>query len=378
MRYLIVTHEYEPIVSGGVSLVRHLSIQLARLGHEVIVLAPKLPGTEKVSSPEAGVEVVFVETFRKSLGNAGIIDLVGFGLLVIPSLIKNVRQRQVDAVLSIFLVPAGFSSMVASALTGVRHVTFIGGADLPDVSSKNQGVLGWLKGILRMIVRISDAVLVAEGLEEFARPIAGNSPMTTVRNGADLSSIVPRERFSTERSPIKLLTVGRLIERKGSLHLVQALAEMAPEQRKLFHLTIVGYGPIEEKLKHEIQKHGLSEIVILAGQVAPTDLAEYFHAADAYVFYAAPEGNSLAMVEAMAHGLPVLTSDVSGNRELVDGNGMTVPFDNVAALGEALIALCKARPDFLQWGSRSRELSRRYDWKEIAKVYERALANPER
>lgn len=374
MKLVILSHEYHPIASGGVSLLLELTRHLAAQGFEITILTPLLPGTEEQECVAPGITVQRIRSGRKSLGNASLKELLLFGLASVPAAMKLARQGRADGFLSLFLVPAGLVGAVVRRITGKPHLVFIGGADLPSVSSKFGKVLARIKFLLRWILRTADGVLTAEGLEADVERLLPGVSQTVVRNGADVSTIAPPERAGREGEPLRLLTIGRLIERKGFFHLLEALRLLDPEQLAGLRLTIVGYGPIAGELERRIQLHGLEQTVDMAGMVAKDALPAFYARADCYVFYAEPEGTSLAMVEAMAHALPVVTSDVPGNRELCDGNGVMIPYGDPARLAGVFAGLLALdRAELRAMGVRSREIATGYDWSEISRVYAAAL-----
>lgn len=378
MKITVLSHEYYPIASGGVSLILELTEHLARQGFKITILTPLLPGTQEYEKISDSIEIIRINTKRKSLGNASLKELLTFGFLAVPAAIKMARQGRVDCFLSIFLVPAGLVGAIAKLFSGKPHVVFIGGADLPSVSSKFGRVLGKIKFLLRWILHKADTVLTAEGLENDVKKLLPSVNQTIVRNGAEVSCIAPPQREGREDKPIQLLTIGRLIERKGFFHLIDALNLVDKPTLEKLRLTIVGYGPIENELAQRIKKYGLENNVIMAGGVPKKELPKYYEEADAYVFYAEPEGTSLAMVEAMAYELPVITSDVPGNRELCQGNGFAPEYGNAQLLAKIITEFAGLdRGKLHEMGQQSRKIAKGYDWAEISKIYGSAIRQTE-
>lgn len=136
-------------------------------------------------------------------------------------------------------------------------------------------------------------------------------------------------------------TVGRLQAIKDQPTLVRAFAQwLAHDEaaRQRARLVIVGDGPLRPEIERMIAEAALGDRVWLAGERA--DLAPLFGALDCFVLPSRAEGISNTLLEAMACGLPVVATDVGGNRELVtEGEtGRLVPPQNPAALAEALAA----------------------------------------
>jgi glycosyltransferase involved in cell wall biosynthesis len=133
-----------------------------------------------------------------------------------------------------------------------------------------------------------------------------------------------------------LVFVGRLAAVKGVPVLIDALAEVAdlPGVR----LTLVGDGPERAALEAQVARLGLLEIVTFAGYQDSAGVAELLKSADALVLPSFAEGLPVVLMEAMAAGLAVVTTQIAGIPELVqDGvNGRLVPPGNRPALAQAL------------------------------------------
>lgn len=123
--------------------------------------------------------------------------------------------------------------------------------------------------------------------------------------------IVPRE--DTCLGPrIRLLFVGALLERKGIFVLLES-AKLLLRQMDNFVVTYIGDGPLAEELARRVQDAGLSGHVVLRGGVyKESDLWREFDAADIFVFPTYAEGFPRVIFEAMARGLPVVSTRVSG------------------------------------------------------------------
>lgn len=142
-----------------------------------------------------------------------------------------------------------------------------------------------------------------------------------------IESPVPRR----ERPP-RIVTVGRLTPDKRMADLVRALAEMT---RKDAELHILGEGGERDAIVAVAREYGVADRVILHGYVDPGP-----HLAQARCFALASQKESfgLVVIEALAHGLPVVVTDCGGPAELLDrpGLGTLVPVGDVAALAHAL------------------------------------------
>jgi glycosyltransferase involved in cell wall biosynthesis len=169
--------------------------------------------------------------------------------------------------------------------------------------------------------------------------------LDVMRTGLDLHRFVLRapKPFS---KPFRFLSVGRLVEKKGFPVFFDALALLAQRGRD-FEADVVGGGPMDAALHGQIGRLGLAGRVRLAGPQPQERVRRYFDEADAFVLACLEAGNRdmdgtpIVLIEAMALGVPVISTPVSGNPELIEsGNsGLLVLPGDVAALADAMESL---------------------------------------
>lgn len=186
------------------------------------------------------------------------------------------------------------------------------GADLIQVPSLYiKGiVLGWgvTEGRIRVIYNSCDSIHVER-------------PRTAMRQDLGLSE-----------DDVVIVSSGRLVPWKGFEKLIEVMGEMSREYKA--RLYIIGQGPDFSKLDQQIKEKNLRDRVFLIGALKKKDLAGYLKAADVFVLNTNYEGFSHQILEAMTLGVPVITTGVGGNPELIsDGvDGLLVEFNNQAML----------------------------------------------
>jgi glycosyltransferase involved in cell wall biosynthesis len=175
-------------------------------------------------------------------------------------------------------------------------------------------------------------------------PAAEHDKVHLVYHGIDLARFSLRAPESPRANGVPLiLSVGRLVPKKGFADLIAACA-LLREQGIGFQCAIVGEGPLRAELAADIARRGLTQQVRLLGAMTHGELAKFYHQAD--IFALAPQiiangdrdGIPNVIVEAMASGVPVVSTAVSGIPEVVrhERTGLLVPSESPAAFAEAL------------------------------------------
>jgi glycosyltransferase involved in cell wall biosynthesis len=177
--------------------------------------------------------------------------------------------------------------------------------------------------------------------------------------GIDPNRFMPNEREDHGRT---ILTVGRLVEKKGTEYLIRAIAGI---QRKVpdVRLEIVGDGPLRSSLEQLTTELGVSNLVVFRGTLSYDDIADVMKKASIFCLPSITakdgdsEGMGLVLLEASASGKPVVGTLHGGIPEAVsDGeNGFLVPERDVDALATCLILLLKNRQLRKQMGETGRK-----------------------
>jgi len=167
----------------------------------------------------------------------------------------------------------------------------------------------------------------------------------------------------------RLLTAGRLSQEKGYDLLIQAFSQLAP-QFPNWQLVIIGDGPLRDDLKAQLTDARLTTQVLLPGRCG--NLTAWYESADLYVLTSRFEGFPNTVVEAMSHGLSVVSFDcVTGPREIIrhDIDGVLVPPENVAKLTVALGDLMRNPAKREQLAIRATEVKARFAVQNIAQQW---------
>lgn len=211
--------------------------------------------------------------------------------------------------------------------------------------------LPWAVPLLRWSVETSDAVTAISSATAAAVGRYTTREVPVIPFSAAVSARAPDPSTvsaAVARNPaadgiLRLLFVGRLVERKGVHILIRALARV--RKRMEATLTVVGEGPETGALRAEAARVGVEASVDFAGRVDEDALAEAYRTSDLFVLPAVvdrkgdSEGLGVVLLEALEFGLPVIASNIGGIPDIVKHGetGLLVPPADAAALASAIL-----------------------------------------
>ena len=224
-------------------------------------------------------------------------------------------ERPFDLVDAQFFYPDGPAAAHIAKALGLPLSIKARGADIHHWGRQ----AGTVSQVLAAGRQAAGMLAVAQGMaDDMAALGLPRERITIHRTGLDRSRFRPLDRAASRAKfgfavdvPL-LVTVGALIPRKGQAYAIDALAHLPAAQ-----LALAGAGPDEAELRARAARLGLEARVHFLGSVPNAELPELLSAADVFVLPTASEGLANAWVEALACGVPVVTTPIPGARELL-------------------------------------------------------------
>ena len=202
--------------------------------------------------------------------------------------------------------------------------------------------------IAAAVQKAAKVIGVSDSLRQLAVRLGALDDRTiAIGNAVDSHRFRPEDRAEARRrlglnetEPV-IISVGWLIERKGFHRVIEVLPALVERHPKLRYLIVggaTGADNMEAQLRQLVATLGLEDHVEFLGSMKPDDLKWPLTAADLFVLATRREGWANVFLEAMACGLPVVTTDVDGNPEVVckPELGLIVPFGEASALQSAI------------------------------------------
>ena len=267
------------------------------------------------------------------------------------AMVKRLHQAgRVDIIDAHFAYPDGYAATLLGRWLKVPVAITLRGTEARH--ARTPALVGPLKKALQGATRL---IAVSAELRRVAVQLGADPARAlVVGNGVDISKFQPhskdqaRAKLGIAPKARVLISVGGLVERKGFHRVIPLLPELLKTYPDLVYL-IVGGASAEGDNRAELEKMvadlGLGAHVRFLGPKPHEELAAVLSAADVFVLATRAEGWANVFLEAMACGLPVVTTDVGGNREVVcrPELGEVVPFGDAQALGKALQAALRAQ-----------------------------------
>jgi glycosyltransferase involved in cell wall biosynthesis len=370
MRLLLLNYEFPPLGGGASAATLHMARELAARGHQVDVLTSSVRGHAAEELID-GVRVHRVLSLRRGVHDAGLVGAATYLVSATWKLRKLTRAGSFDCAHFFFALPTGALAPLWVRWTKQSYVVALRGSDVPGYDGG--ALLAALHRALRPLTRriLSGARQVtanSESLRDLAQGSFPGIPIEVITNGVCTTTFRPRRRPETESR--RLLSVARLVSRKGLEDLIKALSDARLAESTL---TIVGDGPLRSKLKVLARSRGVAHRVVFAGRLHGHELSECYEKADCFVLPSHAESCSMSLLEAMASGLPVVAARTGGIPELIeDGtNGKLFEAGDVSDLAAALAWMFASDERRRRIGAANRERAiARFGWPAIVSSYE--------
>ncbi|MFE8072892.1 glycosyltransferase family 4 protein [Marinobacteraceae bacterium S3BR75-40.1] len=350
----MLTNEFPPSIGGVQTHVDELSRALVALGHEVHVITRwKDKATAKLENRDG------VQVHR--------IPLAKSHWFYDRQLRRQIRKLHREGPVDILHVH------------GMRPLKACGGLGIPVVftnhtSSFLRRVKQTQKVRDKMLSQLRVAQLILAPSEELAdatRECGYTGPVTFIANGVDVEKFSPgnsglRKRLDIPADAFVVALARRLYEKNGVLFLAEAVAKL---NHPRLHLVVAGAGSDREAFEKIVGEGGVAGRTHMLGGVANAEMPELYRGCDVSVLPSLLEATSIAGLEAMACGLPLIGTNVGGIPAILRNgdNGLLVEPRSPQQLADALGTLISDPERCRQMGQRSRERAvEEFSWNSIA------------
>lgn len=365
LRVLIASDTYPPDVNGAGYFTHRLAEGLAGRGHRVHVVCPSERGEPYVTVNGAVTEHRLRSAPIPFMRAAVPLGMGGHIARIVERLAPDVVHAQSHFPLSRAAMRRGRAAGVPVVLTNhFMPDNLYAHARIPAPMQELAGLLAW-KDMVRVAGEADHVTTPTPRAARLLREKGFTRGVEAISCGIDLERFRPREDPAAARRRFGLpdrdtiVFVGRLDAEKRIDDTIRALARIVPERDA--QLALAGTGQREEELRALAAELGVADRVFFLGFVPDEDLPLVYAAGGAFAIAGVAELQSIATLEAMSTGLPVVAADAMALPHLVEEgrNGFLFPPGDPVRLADRLLLVLGPRGRAL--GAASRELARRHD-----------------
>ena len=375
MRILTLSYEFPPLGGGGSKVAQGLSAEFVKMGHhvDIITMAYRdLPREEIVG----GVRVHRIPCIRSKVDVSHPHELASYMMRAAPAALRQGSEDNYDILHCHFILPDGLAALWPSSRLGVPLVVTAHGSDVPGYNPDRFKLLHKLIApAWRSVVKHIDRIICpSRYLEQLLLDHQPEASTTVIPNGFDLM------KFTASRDrQRRILVVTRMLERKGVQDVLRALSGTDLG----FEVDIVGTGPyldtlvqLADSLDVDVKFHGWLDN-------DSKELKDLFETSSIFVFPSHAENFPLVLLEAMAAGMAVITTNQTGCVEVVGDAALCVEAGDEGGIRNALIELTGNDSLRAELGAAARQrVEKHFSWQTVARkhidVFETLLENQSR
>jgi glycosyltransferase involved in cell wall biosynthesis len=359
MRILILNYEYPPLGGGAGNATQYLLREFAKnkeINFDLVTSSTDEFMVEKFSSN--------ITIHRLNIGKKGSnlhyqknIELVNYSIRSYLYAKRLIKKNHYHLIHAFFGLPCGYLAM----RLGLPYIISLRGSDVPFFNRRFAlADKLFSRRLSRRIWSQASAVVAnSNDLKKMAQK-SYQGQISVIPNGVDTEEFTPAK--VKRGCQIELISIGRLTTRKGYQYLIPALRNLSG-----FELTLIGDGDLLGDLRLLAEKNCVK--INFLGKIKHRDINKHLQSADIFILPSLNEGMSNSLLEAIACGLPIITTDTGGATELIKNNGTIVKKESITSIRSALKKYQNNRKLILEQGKNSRIIAKDRSWKSVAKQY---------
>lgn len=307
-----------------------------------------------------------------------ILQVLFFNISYLINSIKIAKKEKIDIVNTQWIIPSGIIGAILKKLYGIKHICTIHAGGILMLNR-----LPFRKTITKFIAKNTDyfVIVSTHGKEMLLNTVPSNLKESVKNKIKIISMGIYTKNFKyikdknklRERNNIKskhvLLFVGRLAGKKGVKYLLKSMPEIIKKLKDV-ELLIMGDGPLKEDILKLTKKLKLEKKVKFLGYVVGKKRNEYLSLSDILIIPSIvtkegdTEGLPVVIMEGMATGLPIITTNVGGIKDIIKNNqnGILIQEKNSKQIAENVIKLINNKKFMEKLSKNALLTSKNYDW----------------
>ena len=358
---------------------------LAERGHKVFVVAGDTESRKEsnmiVYARPKAIKSLFLalkialkipRDFFWLLKNIGLKGTIG--RLALVEIASNLLKREeIDIIDGQWADYGGAVAYLVSKIWKKPYIVSALGSEVAEIADGVVGILPLKRvKILRKVLENADCIItVSKSLADDVKKYCSREPII-LPWGIDLNLFKPHNEKVFKRRTI--VCVGALVKRKGHEFLLKAFKKVLNCINDV-DLLIIGWGPEEQELKKLVNNLGITDNVRFIDYVETSEFPKYYSSSEFFVSATLHEGFGVVFAEAMACGLPIVSTNVGAVPEVVGEAGILVEPKNPEQLAEAMLKLLNDSKLREELSKKALERASRFSiekrTEDLEKIYER-------
>jgi phosphatidyl-myo-inositol dimannoside synthase len=368
MRVLMLDNEFPPL-GGGMGTVNRALLERYASNRELEIdlITSALGARWECEQFADRITIIKVPVWNRNIHHSTSRELLMYAMEALTQSMKRHRAQPYDFCFAWSTVPAGAVALALYRLVTLPYAVWVSGPDIPGFERRYRVVYPFLSPIIARVWRKANYVVAkCAGEIEMIHALDSAVNVRFIPNGVDLAVFQPGPAIPDD-GPLHVVCVARLIDRKGQHQLIKAVKRLTDSGTDVV-LSLIGTGDSQRDYEDQARRLGIEDRIRFVGYVPREEINAYYNSAHVFALPSYNEGMSLAALEAMAAGLPLVVTRTGGTAELVEEgvNGYSFNWADIDALTNHLRMFAKDRALARRMGAASHARAISFSWEVIA------------
>ena len=364
MKVLMLNYEFPPLGGGAGNAMYYLLKEFSKNKKIEIDVITSSPSKKRLEQFSDNIKIYRLDVNKKELHYQSFSEIFLWSIKTFFLAKKLLKKESYDIIHCWTGWPSGFFGYVFRKK--VPYIVALRGSDVPGFNPRFKILDKVFFSHISKIIwnKAEDVVANSEGLKTLALNTQ-KLPISVIYNGIDTKQFMPG---NNKKKKQRLITVSRLIERKGIRHLIIAMQKIINKESDV-ELLVVGEGPGKKLLEALSKNLGVENNIRFMGRVKHDKLPALYKKSKIFILPSLHEGMSNSLLEAIASGLAIITTDTGGSKELVKDNGIIIRKKSSDDIAKAVIDLLEDKNKLERYKKKSRKIAEDLSWTKAAEKY---------
>jgi glycosyltransferase involved in cell wall biosynthesis len=366
-KILMLNYEFPPLGGGAGNATKYLLKEFSKNKNIEIDLITSSTDEYRKEKFSDNINIYFLDIGKKGeLHNQSQKDLLNYSWKAYKFSKKLFQKSEYDLIHAFFSVPCGFIAMLLEK----PFIVSLRGSDVPFYSEKYKYldifIFQWLNKIIWR--KAQKVVANSSDLRDLAYQTYDKKKIEVIFNGVNGEEFKSKLKNNSSKN-FTIISTSRLTQRKGIIYLLKAVKNLIPTYPQI-QLNLVGDGDQREEFENFVKKNQLEKNVFFKGIVNHDKIIKEYQNSDVFVLPSFNEGMSNSLLEALASGLALISTDTGGAKDLIDkNNGFIVSMKNIQEIQKSLETLIKNPNKLKSMQTSSRKKSQNFSWGKAGREY---------